>query len=53
MGKIILIILLVVAAVFWLRHQALAQRGGRSSGAADGATRGDAPAAGDPNAPPL
>lgn len=52
MGKIILIILLVVAAVFWLRHQALAQRGGRSSGAADGATRGDAPAAGDPNAPP-
>lgn len=50
MGKVILIILLVVAAVFWLRHKALAQRGGRSDGAADGATRGGAPADGDPNA---
>lgn len=57
MGKVILIILLVVVAVFWLRHKALAQRGKRSSGAADGATPGGAPAhgdanAGDPNAQP-
>ncbi len=52
MGKVILIILLVVVAVFWLRHKALAQRGGRSSGVADGAARGGAPADGDPNAQP-
>lgn len=42
MGKVILIILLVVAAVFWLRHKALAQRARRGTGAAGGAARGQA-----------
>lgn len=42
MGKVILIVLLVVAAVFWLRHKALAQRDRRSGGMAGGASGGEA-----------
>ena len=42
MGKVILIVLLVVAAVFWLRHKALAQRTRRGTSPASGAARGQA-----------
>ena len=42
MGKVVLIVLLVVAAVFWLRHKALAQRTRRGTSPASGAARGQA-----------
>ncbi len=42
MGKVILIILLVVAAVFWLRHKALAQRTRHGTSPGSGAARGQA-----------
>ena len=48
MGKVLLIVLLVVVAVFWLRHKALAQRGGGSASGRGAVPGADAGAAGAP-----
>lgn len=48
MGKLLLIVLLVVIAVFWLRHKALAQRRGGSASGRGAAPGADAGAAGAP-----
>ena len=48
MGKVVLMVLLVVVAVFWLRHQALGRRGRHRDAAAQPPDRDAAGATGGP-----